>query len=130
MLNLKKRRSFSYQVFTKKSQIAITSYFDNVVLISRETAWLNCSQIDSIKKLMKRINKRSTKLWFPKLRILAITKKPSEVRLGKGKGSFKAWLLSTRNGNILVESSNQSSSSFRNVRYKLSLKTKATNVWL
>ena len=59
-----------------------------------------------------------------------MTKKPNEVRMGKGKGSFKALLLSTKRGVVLVESSHQKLDIFNLAKYKLSTKVQVTKRWL
>nr|YP_010699861.1 ribosomal protein L16 [Chrysotila carterae]WCH62792.1 ribosomal protein L16 [Chrysotila carterae] len=129
MLSSKQKKAFSFQSITKKSQFSMSCLFDNVMLFSSETAWLDLSQLESVKKLLRKTIKKNTKLWFTKLRAFPVTKKPNEVRMGKGKGSFKALLLSTKRGVVLVESSHQKLDIFNLAKYKLSTKVQVTKRW-
>ena len=46
---------------------------------------------------------RNGHVWIRVFPDLPITKKPVEVRMGKGKGSFKHWSAKIRGGSILFE---------------------------
>lgn len=130
MLSSKQKKAFSYQSITKQSQFNVRCLFDNVTLFSSEAAWLNFSQLESVKKLLRKTTKKHTKLWFTRLRTFSVTKKPNEVRMGKGKGSFKTLLLSTKRGVVLLESSHQRLNIFNLAKYKLSTKVQVTKCWL
>lgn len=52
---------------------------------------------------MRRNLKRRGSFVFRKLPYTFNTRKPSEVRMGKGKGNFNEWVCPVRPGQILIE---------------------------
>jgi large subunit ribosomal protein L16 len=62
-----------------------------------------------LKKATKKGDKTKRKIWFNLFPHLPLTKKPANVRMGKGKGKLKTWFINVRGGSVFVE--------YRNVRY-------------
>lgn len=72
--------------------------------------------------------KREGKLWINIFPDKPITKKPQEVRMGKGKGNVDHWVANTKRGRILFEISGVSitiaKEALRLASHKLPVKTK------
>jgi large subunit ribosomal protein L16 len=60
-------------------------------------------QIEAARKVLTRYVKRSGKLWIKIFPDKPMTKKPLEVRQGKGKGSVEYWVAQVRPGTVLFE---------------------------
>lgn len=90
--------------------------------------WLSARQIEAARIAMTRHVKRGARIWIRVFPDKPITKKPAEVRMGKGKGAPEAWVAVVRPGRILYEMEGVSKEvaveAFRLAAYKLSVKTK------
>jgi large subunit ribosomal protein L16 len=64
---------------------------------------LTARQIESGRRTITRHVKRGGKLWIRIFPDKPITKKPLEVRMGKGKGSVEYWVAQVRPGTMLYE---------------------------
>jgi large subunit ribosomal protein L16 len=64
---------------------------------------LTARQIESARRAITRHVKRGGKLWIRIFPDKPITKKPLEVRMGKGKGSVEYWVAQIRPGTMLYE---------------------------
>jgi large subunit ribosomal protein L16 len=74
--------------------------------IKAQGAGLLSSQIiESFRRTLTRNFQRKGKIWIRVFPHIAITKKPLEVRMGKGKGNPKGWVAPVRTGQILFEMS-------------------------
>ena len=60
-------------------------------------------QIEAARRAMTRKVKRGAKIWIRVFPDKPITKKPLEVRQGKGKGSVEYWVCPINPGKILYE---------------------------
>lgn len=60
-------------------------------------------QIESGRRAITRHVKRGGKLWIRVFPDKPITKKPLEVRMGKGKGSVEYWVAQIKPGRIIYE---------------------------
>lgn len=65
--------------------------------------WVTNIQIEACRVAMNRHMKRKGKLWIRMFPDKPVTKKPIEVRMGKGKGNTEAWVAVVRPGMILFE---------------------------
>ena len=85
-------------------------------------------QIESARMAMTRATKRGGKLWVRIFPHKPLTKKPLEVRMGKGKGSPEEWVVPVRRGMMLYEikgvDRDVALESLRLASHKLSVKTK------
>lgn len=90
--------------------------------------WLSARQIEAARVAMTRHVKRGARIWIRVFPDKPITKKPAEVRMGKGKGAPEAWVAVVRPGRILYEmegvSREVAEEAFRLAAHKLSVKTK------
>lgn len=64
---------------------------------------ISARQIEAARVAVGRVMKRGGKLWIRIFPQASITKKPAEVRMGKGKGSPEAWVALVRRGTMLYE---------------------------
>jgi large subunit ribosomal protein L16 len=68
-----------------------------------ESTRLKAIQIESIKKTIKKVIKKSGLLWILVKPNKSITQKPAQVRMGKGKGSHSYFIAIIKKGTILCE---------------------------
>ena len=68
-----------------------------------EPGWITARQIEAARVALTRHIKRGGKLWIRLFPDKPITKKPIEVRMGKGKGSPEMWVAVVRPGRVLFE---------------------------
>ena len=64
---------------------------------------ITARQIESARRAMTRHVKRGGKIWIRVFPDKPITKKPLEVRMGKGKGSVEYWVALVQPGSMLFE---------------------------
>ena len=64
---------------------------------------LTSRQIEAARRAMTRKVKRGAKIWIRVFPDKPITKKPLEVRQGKGKGNVELWVSTIKPGKILYE---------------------------
>ena len=76
----------------------------SIGLIATKSAYLHASQIEAARRTINRHLKRKGKVWTCVFPDLGVTKKPTQVRIGKGcGGSVKYWAYRLRPGRILFE---------------------------
>ncbi len=68
-----------------------------------ESVRLTARQIEASRIAITRAMKRQGKVWIRVFPDKPITKKPAEVRMGKGKGSLEYWAAVVKPGRILFE---------------------------
>ena len=68
-----------------------------------ENGRINSKQIETIKKAILNFMKKKGKFWIRVFPSIPITKKPTEVRMGKGKGNVCDWISFVRPGLIIFE---------------------------
>lgn len=64
---------------------------------------ITARQIEAARRTITRHVKRSGKMWIRIFPDKPITKKPLEVRMGKGKGSVEYWVAQVKPGTMLYE---------------------------
>ncbi|MCP2619893.1 50S ribosomal protein L16 [Candidatus Aminicenantes bacterium AC-334-K16] len=77
--------------------------FGDYGLQALEPCWLTARQIEAGRITITRFMKRKGKLWIRVFPWKPITKKPTEVRMGKGKGDPEFWVDVVRPGKIIYE---------------------------
>ncbi len=65
--------------------------------------WIKSTQIESCRVAINRHMKRKGKLWIRIFPDKPVTKKPIEVRMGKGKGNPEYWVAVAKPGMMLFE---------------------------
>ena len=102
--------------------------FGDYALIATEPAWIKSNQIEACRITMSRYFKRSGKIYIRIFPDKPVTKKPQEVRMGKGKGAVEYWVAVVKPGRILFEVANVSEEmakeAFRLASHKLPVRTK------
>ena len=68
-----------------------------------DSVWITSRQIEAARIAATRYMKREGRLWIRIFPDKPITKKPAEVRMGKGKGSVEYWVAVARRGRVLFE---------------------------
>mgnify|MGYP001823751943 FL=1 len=102
--------------------------FGDFGLQAAECGYISSRQIEAARVAMTRRVKRGGKLWIRIFPDKPITKKPAEVRMGKGKGPPEAWVAVVRPGRILYEmegvNRELAMEALRLAAHKLPIKTK------
>jgi len=80
-----------------------TIAFGNFALKTLEPGWINSRQIEAARIAMTRYMKREGQVWIRIFPDKPVTKKPAEVRMGKGKGAPEYWVATVKPGRILFE---------------------------
>ena len=70
---------------------------------ANEGAWITARQIEAARIAATRYMKREGQLWIKIFPDKPITKKPAEVRMGKGKGAVEYWVAVVKPGKIMFE---------------------------
>ncbi len=113
---------------TGQAQRGTTVAFGDFAMKTMEPGRISARQIESARRAIQRSVKRGGKLWIRIFPDKPITKKPAEVRMGKGKGSVELWVAPVRPGRILYEingvTREQAYEAFKLAGYKLPVKTK------
>ncbi len=77
--------------------------FGDFGLKAMESGFISNRQIEAARIAINRHIKRGGKVWIRMFSDKPMTKKPAEVRMGKGKGSPEEWVAVIRAGRILYE---------------------------
>lgn len=95
-----------------------------------EPGWITSRQIEAARIAMTRAMKREGQVWIRIFPDKPITKKPAEVRMGKGKGAPEYWVAVVKPGTILFEASGVkkelAQEALRLAQQKLPIRTKFT----
>jgi large subunit ribosomal protein L16 len=93
-----------------------------------ECGKISSKQIEAARVAMTRHVKRGGKMWIRIFPDKPFTKKPAEVRMGKGKGAPEGWVAVIRPGRILYEMAGipreLAKEALRLAAHKLAVKTK------
>jgi large subunit ribosomal protein L16 len=102
--------------------------FGDFGLQAVECGTVTSKQIEAARIAMNRHVKRDGKMWIRIFPDKPFTKKPAEVRMGKGKGGTEGWCAVIKPGRILYEmegiSREMAKEALRLAAHKLSVKTK------
>lgn len=105
-----------------------TLTFGEFGLQALEPCWLTARQIEAGRITITRYSKRKGKLWIRVFPWKPVSKKPTEVRMGKGKGDPEFWVDIVKPGRIIYELEGVSKSiakeAMRLAAHKLPIKTK------
>ena len=102
--------------------------FGSFGIKSLEESFITARQIEAARIAATRYMKREGQLWIRIFPDKVLTKKPAEVRMGKGKGAPEYWVAVIKPGRILFECDGVSfevaSEALRLAAQKLPVKTK------
>lgn len=120
----RKRKKGKLSQFEFKS---IDLKFGTIGLKTLESGTITARQIEAARQAIVRKVKRNGKIWIRVFPDLPITSKPTEVRMGKGKGSVAYWGAKVKGGTVLFEldgiSKSQAINAFKTGSAKIPLKT-------
>ena len=77
--------------------------FGHYGLKSTEPERITARQIEAARRALTRHMKRQGRVWIRIFPDVPVTKKPTEVRMGKGKGSVEYWAAKVKPGRIMFE---------------------------
>ncbi len=77
--------------------------FGNIGIKAVEAGRINSRQIEAARISATRHIKRNGKIWIRVFPDKPLTKKPLEVRMGKGKGGIDQWVMNIKPGRIIFE---------------------------
>ena len=121
----RKRMKGQFRGLTKGAQFVHFGEFGMQVL---ERGWITNKQIEACRIAINRYFQRRGKVWIRIFPDKPVTKKPAEVRMGKGKGALDHWVAVVRPGRILFEVGNvpkeMAQNALRRAAAKLGLKTR------
>lgn len=102
--------------------------FGEFGLQATDCGYISSKQIEAARIAMTRHVKRGGKIWIRIFPDKPITKKPAEVRMGKGKGAPEGWVAVIKPGRVLYEMSGVSKEmakeALRLAMHKLPVKTR------
>src|SRR5665213_445750 len=84
---------------TRGAQLSFGSFGIKAI----EECWMTGKQIEAARVAMTRFLKREGQVWIRVFPDKPITKKPAEVRMGKGKGAPEYWVAVVKPGRIIFE---------------------------
>jgi large subunit ribosomal protein L16 len=107
-----------------------TIAFGSFGLKSLEGGWITSRQLEAARVAVTRAMKREGQVWIRIFPDKPITRKPAEVRMGKGKGAPEYWVAVIKPGTILFEAGGVSVETAREAlrlaEGKLPIRTKFT----
>jgi len=107
---------------------ATTLNYGTFGLKATEADRVTARQIEAARVAMTRFMKRTGRVWVRIFPDVPVSKKPTEVRMGKGKGSTEFWACRVKPGKILFEVDGVSQTiaveAFSRASSKLPIKTK------
>ena len=77
--------------------------FGKYGLQALEPSWITSRQIEATRRTVTRYTKRGASLWIRIFPNIPVSKKPIEVRMGKGKGAVDHWVAVVKPGTIIYE---------------------------
>jgi large subunit ribosomal protein L16 len=80
-----------------------TISFGSFALKALDSHWITDRQIEAARQALTRQMKREGNVWIRIFPDKPITKKPAEVRMGKGKGNLEFWAAVVQPGRIIFE---------------------------
>ncbi|MDI3468078.1 MAG: LSU ribosomal protein L16p (L10e) [Pseudolabrys sp.] len=81
----------------------VTLAFGEYGLKALEPERVTARQIEAARRALTRFMKRAGRVWIRVFPDVPVSKKPIEVRMGKGKGTPELWVVRVKPGRILFE---------------------------
>jgi large subunit ribosomal protein L16 len=98
-----------------------TVCFGEYGIKSLENAWLTNTQLETCRVILARRLRRGGKMWIRVFPDKPVSKKPAEVRMGKGKGEVSCWVRVIKRGAVIFEMGGLPEDYARESFHKLSL---------
>mgnify|MGYP006392453351 FL=1 len=109
------------------AQVGNRVSFGEFGLKATTRGFVTARQIEAARRAITRYVKRGGKLWIRVFPDKPVTKKPVEVRMGKGKGNVEYWVAPIQPGRVMYEiqgvSEESAREAFRLAAAKLAVKT-------
>jgi large subunit ribosomal protein L16 len=109
------------------AQVGNRVSFGEFGLKATTRGFVTARQIEAARRAITRFVKRGGKLWIRVFPDKPVTKKPVEVRMGKGKGNVEYWVAPIQPGRVMYEiqgvSEESAREAFRLAAAKLAVKT-------
>lgn len=121
-LKYKKYHKVSSKFLKLKSQKSCIPEYGLFALKSLDAGKLTFKHIEAGRRAIRRTVKKKGKLWIKVFPANSVTKKPTAVRMGKGKGSHSYWICPLRSGQIIYELSGPSASDIIRALYSAGTK--------
>ena len=115
------RKAFKGRIHGKASRAAILNY-GAFGLKAMEPERIIGKQIEAARVALTRHMKRQGRVWTRIFPNIPVSKKPVEVRMGKGKGAPEYWACRVKPGRILFEIDGVSEAIAKEALYKASAK--------
>lgn len=123
-----KHRKMHKGSYAGLSKGATFVHFGDFGIQALDRGWVTDRQIEACRVAITRYFQRRGKVWIRIFPDKPVTKKPAEVRMGKGKGALDHWVAVVRPGRILFEVGNvpkeQAQEALRLAAAKLGIKTR------
>ena len=117
----KYRKSHKGRIHGKASRASMLNY-GSYGLKAVQPERIISRQIEAARGALTRYMQRTGKVWSRVFPNIPVSKKPTEVRMGKGKGSPEFWVCRVKPGRILVEVDGVTEDIARVALYKASAK--------
>lgn len=118
------RGDINHQTASRGTEVS----FGEFGLQTVEAAWIDNRQIEAARRAITREIRRGGKVWIRIFPDKAITAKPAETRMGKGKGAPERWVAPVRPGRVMFELAGVrrevAMEALRKAGHKLPVKTK------
>ena len=115
------RKAFKGRIHGKASR-AVTLNYGQFGLKATQPDRIIGKQIEAARVALTRHMKRQGRVWTRVFPNIPVSKKPTEVRMGKGKGSPEFWACRVKPGRILFEVDGVSEQIAKEALYKASAK--------
>lgn len=89
-----------HNLFEKK---ATTLKFGNFGIKAKKSGFITVKHLETLRLFLRRRLKKGSIIWFRVFPNIGISKKPIEVRMGKGKGAHSYWAFFVKKGRIVLE---------------------------
>src|SRR5436305_2609620 len=99
----KKHRKMQKGRMKGDAKRGFTISFGSFALKAMDSHWITDRQIEAARQALTRHMKREGNVWIRIFPDKPITRKPAEVRMGKGKGNLEFWAAVVKPGRILFE---------------------------
>jgi large subunit ribosomal protein L16 len=110
------------------AQRGSTVAFGDFALQAQTTGWVDSRQLEAARRAITGSLRRGGKLWIRVFPDKPVSKKPVEVRMGKGKGATDRWVAVVKRGRVIFELAgvpeDAAREAFRRAHHKLPVKTK------
>jgi large subunit ribosomal protein L16 len=91
------------KLFKLKNTFNILNFKTSLALKALEPGRLNSKQLIALRQTLNKLIKKRGKNYIKIFPTIGVSKKPKEIRMGKGKGALDHWIFKVKAGVILCE---------------------------